>query len=237
MVSERLPAGVLFDMDGTLIDSEPYWIAAEQELVGLHGGVWTEADGRTLVGKSLVDSALIIQNAGVNLTIPQILDFLLERVVAKVKAHTPWRPGALELLTELREAGIPYALVTASYRRFADVIGEAGLFTAVVPGDEVTNGKPHPESYLLAAAKLGVDITKCVAIEDSLPGIESALASGAHTIGIPCIVPIPPAPNLSRAHSMSELNVHVLGLIAGGQRIDFLGSPEVAGDFTPGAGQ
>ena len=225
--SERLPAGVLFDMDGTVIDSEPYWIAAEQELVSSFGGIWTEEHGRQLVGKSLVDSAEILRSAGVQLSVAEVLEFLLDRVVAAVKKKIPWRPGAVALLAELRAAGIPYALVTASYRRFAEIIAEAGSFDAMVPGDEVTNGKPHPESYILAAEKLGVDIKKCVAMEDSLPGIESALASGAKTIGIPCMVPIPAAPNLSRAHSLAQLNVRNLEVIASGQRIDFLGAPEV----------
>jgi HAD superfamily hydrolase (TIGR01509 family) len=218
---------VLFDMDGTVIDSEPYWISAEQELVTTHGGVWTEADGRKLVGKSLVDSAKILQDAGADLPVDEILDFLLDRVVAQVKVRIPWRPGALALFEQLHAAHIPYALVTASYRRFAEIVAEAGQFTVMVPGDEVTNGKPHPESYLLAAQKLGVDISKCVAMEDSLPGVASAMASGAQTIGIPCMLPIPAQAGLSRAHSLEQLNVEVLAVIASGQQIDFLGAPEV----------
>jgi len=220
-----------------VIDSEPYWIAAEQELISSFGGVWTEADGRTLVGKSLVESAEIMRSAGADMSVDEVLDFLLERVIAAVKRKIPWRPGAQELLTQLREAGIPYALVTASYRRFAEIIAAAGYFDAIVPGDEVTNGKPHPESYLLGAQKLGADITKCVAMEDSLPGIASAMAAGAHTIGIPCMVTIPAQPNLSRAKSMEQLNPHVLAVIASGQQIDFLGAPEVAGQSAAPLGE
>lgn len=215
-------AGVLFDMDGTVIDSEPYWIAAEQELVAIFGREWTDDQAKSLVGNSLVDSAIILQDAGVTWSVDDILDFLLERVVAQVKRRMPWRPGAQRLLAELKAAGIPYALVTASYRRFAELVAAAGQFDALVPGDEVTDGKPHPESYLLAAQKLGVDVTNCVAIEDSVPGIASALASGAHTIGVPCMVPIPPQPGLSRLASLNDLNLHLLSVIAAGNQIDQL---------------
>jgi len=218
----QLPAGVLLDMDGTVIDSEPYWIAAEQELVEKFGHTWTDEDAKSLVGNSLVDSAVILQNAGVKWTVDQILDFLLDRVIADVKQRMPWRPGAQKLLAELRSAHIPYALVTASYRSFSGLVAEAGQFDALVPGDEVTHGKPHPESYLLAAQKLGVDVTKCVAIEDSVPGIASALASGAHTIGVPCMVPIPPQPGLSRVASLTDVNLPLLRIIAGGQAVDQL---------------
>lgn len=217
-----LPAGVLLDMDGTVIDSEPYWIAAEHEMVGIFGREWTDVDAKALVGNSLVDSALILQSHGVAWPVEQILDFLLDRVVAQVKAKMPWRPGAQQLLAQLRAAGVPYALVTASYRRFAKLVAAAGEFDALVPGDEVTEGKPHPESYLRAAAKLGVDATNCVAIEDSPPGIASALASGAHTIGVPCMVPIPPQPGLSRVASLNDLNLSLLSVIAAGNTIDQL---------------
>jgi len=209
-------------MDGTVIDSEPYWIAAEQELVAIFGREWTDDQAKSLVGNSLVDSAIILQDAGVTWSVDDILDFLLERVVAQVKRRMPWRPGAQRLLAELKAAGIPYALVTASYRRFAELVAAAGQFDALVPGDEVTDGKPHPESYLLAAQKLGVDVTNCVAIEDSVPGIASALASGAHTIGVPCMVPIPPQPGLSRLASLNDLNLHLLSVIAAGNQIDQL---------------
>lgn len=220
-----LPAGVLLDMDGTLIDSEPYWIAEEQALVARFGGVWTHDDALALVGNSLTYSAhLIRERAGVPLSEPEILETLLAGVVARAREHVPWRPGAVALLQQLRAAGIPAALVTASYRVFADVVVQAagGALTAVVPGDEVARGKPDPESYLLAARKLGVSPTNCVAVEDSPPGITAAQAAGAHTVGVPCMLPIEPRPGLSRVNSLADLNVELLSRIANGETVDLL---------------
>jgi len=212
-------------MDGTLIDSEPYWIAEEQALVASFGGVWTHDDGLTLVGNSLPDSAKIIrERTGIPLSDNEILDRLLAGVVARTKDHVPWRPGAEQLLTSLHDANVPTALVTASYRIFAEVVMDAaqGALTVLVPGDEVKQGKPHPEPYLLAAEKLGAKPTECIAIEDSPPGISSALASGAHTIGVPCVLPVPPRPGLSRAASLADLDLAMLRRIVAGETVDLL---------------
>src|SRR5699024_2783195 len=106
----------------------------------------------------------------------------------------PFRPGALELLADLRAAGIPCALVTMSYRRLAEAVVSAcepGTFAALITGDEVSHGKPHPEPYVAGADALGVAPEECVALEDSLPGLQSALAAGTLAVGIPHIVPLP----------------------------------------------
>ena len=99
----------------------------------------------------------------------------------------PWVAEAMALLGEVVEAGIPCALVTMSVGSLVDqVVEQAGdVFAAVVTGDQVARGKPDPEAYLLAAEKLGVDPTQCVAIEDSPVGIRAAHDSGAATIGVP----------------------------------------------------
>src|SRR5690606_3250690 len=99
-----------------------------------------------------------------------------------------FQPGALELLAQLTAAGVPSAIVTASYRPMVDAVvalTPPGSFAAVVTGDEVARGKPDPLPYLRAAELLGVDPEHCVAIEDSPPGITAALASGARTLGVP----------------------------------------------------
>jgi HAD superfamily hydrolase (TIGR01509 family) len=180
-------------MDGTLVDTEPHWMRAETALVASFGGVWTHEDGLSLVGNGLWDSALILQNRGVEMEAMAIVDWLTERVHGEVRAGLEWRPGAQELLRELRAAGIPTALVTSSLRILADgVVSAMGFdaFDIIVAGDEVTQNKPHPEAYLRAAQLLDVDITDCVAIEDSIPGVASAVASGAHTIGVPLHSPL-----------------------------------------------
>ncbi len=181
-------AAVLFDMDGTIVDTEPYWMRAESALVAAHGGVWTEADGLQLVGSGLHNSARILQEAGVDLTADEIVDHLTDTVTELIDDDVPFRDGVRELIAELRAAGIPIAIVTMSLRRMALKVAAAvgvDAFDLVIAGDDVTHAKPHPEPYLLAAQRLGVRIEHCVAIEDSQFGLVSAIASGAATIGVP----------------------------------------------------
>jgi HAD superfamily hydrolase (TIGR01509 family) len=189
------PAAVLWDMDGTLVDTEPYWIAEERALVELHGGVWTDEHAYQLVGNDLMVSAqYIIDHAPIPLTPVEVVHELLAGVVRRVSEHVPWRPGAWELLEALGEAGVPCALVTMSWRSLADVFVSslpAGTFAAVITGDEVAHGKPHPEPYRAAARALGVELQDCVAIEDSPPGVASAVAAGVPTIAVPHAVPVP----------------------------------------------
>jgi HAD superfamily hydrolase (TIGR01509 family) len=193
----RLPAAVLWDMDGTLVDTEPYWLQAESDLVHAAGGVWTAEDGLQLVGSGLERSALILQSRGVELTVEQIITTLTDRVREQIEDAVPWRPGALELLHEIRDTGIPTALVTMSRRTMAlDIVAALGFdgFDLVVAGDDVEHAKPHPEPYLTAAERLGVDVTASVALEDSEPGVASAVAAGATVIALPLHIPIPPSP-------------------------------------------
>ena len=111
-----------------------------------------------------------------------------------MKREVPWRPGARELLADVRANQIPTALVTMSWRRFAMEVVDAlpaGAFDVSVVGDDVERGKPHPDPYLLAAERLGVDITRCLAIEDSPTGVASALAAGATVLAVPHHVDVP----------------------------------------------
>jgi HAD superfamily hydrolase (TIGR01509 family) len=169
------------------------------------GGVWTLEDGLQLVGSGLERSALILQSRGVTLNVEQIISTLTDRVREQIAESVPWRPGARELLQELRDAGIPTALVTMSRRQMAlEVAGSLGFagFDVVVAGDDVLNAKPHPEPYLTAAAELGVDISACVALEDSEPGVASAVAAGARVFAVPLHIPIPPSP----AYELREMH-------------------------------
>ncbi len=206
---ERLPAAVLWDMDGTLVDTEPYWIQCEFELVAEFGGTWSPADAHSIVGFDLLDAAGVLRDrGGVRLEPPQIVECLLDGVIARVGRHLPWRPGAPELLAVCRSAGIPCALVTMSWRRLADAIlatAPAGSFAASITGDEVTRGKPDPEPYAAAAAALGVDPARCVAIEDSPTGVASAIAAGCATLGVPHVVSLPPAEGLTLVDSLTEV--------------------------------
>lgn len=190
----RKPSAVLWDMDGTLVDTEPYWMAAETALVESFGGSWSHEDALQLVGSGLLDSAVILQGAGVAMEPVAIVDHLTDAVQESLRSQgVPFRPGARELLRNLREAGIPTGLVTMSLRRMAlsvvDLI-EFEAFDIVVAGDDVDNPKPHPEPYLQAAALLDVDIADVVVIEDSPTGVRAGLASGALTLAVPHIVPL-----------------------------------------------
>lgn len=190
----RRPAAVLWDMDGTLVDTEPYWIEVEYALVEEHGGTWSLEHALNLVGNDLLVSAAYIRDhGGVDLPPEEIVERLLDGVIARIEQAVPWRPGAVELLAELGTAGVSCALVTMSYERFVAPVLAAlpeGSFAAVVTGDGVTVGKPHPEPYLTAAALLGVEPSSCVAIEDSNTGAKSAEAAGCAVLVVPNHVPV-----------------------------------------------
>lgn len=189
------PAAVLWDMDGTLVDTEPFWIRAEHELVDAHGGTWTEADAHELVGRDLLDSAAYIRRAGgVDMDPVDIVNAMMERVIEQMADDPPWQPGALDLLAALRAEGIPCVLVTMSWRRLAGAVVDLlppGTFAHTVVGDEVSRGKPHPEPYLAAAQRLSVDPAACIAIEDSPTGAASARAAGCFVLGVPHVVDVP----------------------------------------------
>jgi HAD superfamily hydrolase (TIGR01509 family) len=190
----QLPDAVLWDMDGTLVDTEPYWVASEHEVVEKYGGTWSHELAMEVVGFDLLDAGRFIrEQSGIDVEPADIVEELLDRVVRRVEEAVPFRPGALELLTDLRARGVRCALVTMSYRRFVAPI-LAGLpddaFEVVVTGDAVTQGKPHPEPYLTAAALLGVDPARTMAIEDSNTGTRSAVAAGCTVLVVPNHVPV-----------------------------------------------
>lgn len=192
------PAAVLWDMDGTLIDSEPLWLDVELGMLGRYGIELTEEVRDGLIGSGLRAAAELFQGLGVPLTVDEIIGEWASGVCAGLANSSPaWRPGALELLASLREQGVPSALVTMSVRSIADAVVALlpeGTFSAIVAGDEVTHEKPHPEPYLLGAAALGVSIGDCLAFEDSVPGVTSARASGAVAIGVPNLLSLDGSP-------------------------------------------
>jgi len=206
---------VLFDMDGTLCDTEPSWIAAEHDLAARHGATWSEQDGLALVGRNLLDSgAYIKQRMGLPDSPAEVVDELIGGVIRKVRElGVPWMPGALELVEACNAAGVPTAMVTMSYRSFAGAIVEAmprGRFDAVITGDEVDRGKPDPEPYLRAAEVLGVEPGGSIAIEDSPTGATSAEAAGCLVVVVPNHVEVPTTPTMVTLPTLSGVSPELL---------------------------
>jgi HAD superfamily hydrolase (TIGR01509 family) len=188
-------AAVLWDLDGTLVDTEPVWMAEERAIADAHNAEWTEADGLAQVGNALlVTGEYMKARIGSSLRAEDIVSQLVMHVAASLDGDVPWRPGAVELLQSFDAAGIPQALVTMSYEPIAAAVSRHLPFNAVVTGDRVKHGKPHPEAYLTAAQLLGVDPTECLAIEDSPKGAASANAAGCQVLVVPHFVDVPGAP-------------------------------------------
>lgn len=204
-------------MDGTLVDTEPYWIEVEHQLAAEHGATWSHEHAMNLVGNDLLSSGRYIREVmGLEMSAEAVVEYLLDGVVARVQQEVPWRPGARELLEGLRQEGVPCALVTMSYARFvAPILAHLpeGTFASVVTGDAVTNGKPHPEPYLTAADRLGVVAGACLAIEDSATGTTSAVAAGCTVLVVPHHVPVPAGEGRVFAGSLTEVTAAELRLL------------------------
>jgi HAD superfamily hydrolase (TIGR01509 family) len=210
---------VLWDLDGTIVDSEPYWLLSEQRLVEEFGGEWSEADGFALIGSGLPNAAAFLQRKGVDLPIDVIIQRMVDEVDEMSARQIPWRPGARELLHSIHEAGIPQVMVTMSYRSTAHFMADSlGVFAGVISGQDVTHSKPHPEPYHLGAGLVGVSAKDCVALEDSGPGSASAVAAGAVTIVAPLHVPVPDSENYTTWHTLVGRDVsHIREVFAEAQ--------------------
>jgi HAD superfamily hydrolase (TIGR01509 family) len=183
-------AAVLFDLDGTLINSEPIWEVALRELARRYGGELSSHARLRMVGTSTADSMAILH---ADLGQPwrdaarsgQWLEFRVGQLFAD---GVPWRAGARELVAQVRAAGIPTGLVTATRRvlveSLVDTLGP-GRFDVVVCGDDLPVTKPDPLPYLTAAARLGVSARRTVAVEDSPAGAASAAAAGCVVVAVP----------------------------------------------------
>ncbi|NBE83932.1 HAD family hydrolase [Micromonospora rubida] len=211
---------MLFDMDGTLVDSEKLWDVALRELATEYGGTLSAAARRAMIGISMADSMRILhEDLGQPHRDPLVSAAWIDvRILELFRNGLRWRPGALALLGAVRAAGVPTALVTSSVRPLVEVALDTlgrDSFDAVVCGDEVDATKPHPEPYLTAARLLGVPIARCVAIEDSPTGVASALAAGAAVLAVPAEVPIEPADGVHQLESLTEADLELLAALLG----------------------
>jgi HAD superfamily hydrolase (TIGR01509 family) len=214
-MTDPLLAAVLWDMDGTLVDTEGLWSVTIRELAAHHGGELSVATREALTGSSL-DRTVRAVRAEVGLD-PDDTDgaavdgrWLIDRTAEVFGRGVPWRPGAREALAAVRAAGLPTALVTSTYRELTDValdtIGR-GFFDVTVCGDEVAATKPDPAPYRRAAELLGVDPSACLAVEDSPTGTRSAVAAGATVLVVPAEVAVDDGERRVRRESLVGLTV------------------------------
>ena len=203
-------------MDGLLIDSEPLWLEAETAIMAKLGASWSEQDQAQLLGGSLERSVRYLLSKATRPAPAELIgEWLMSDIIERVRRDgVPVQPGARELLAAVRQAGLPYALVTSSERGFMDaVLASTGMrFDVLVCAEDVTATKPDPEPYLLAAKLVGVDPGDCFALEDSPNGVASAEAAGCRVFAVPSLVPIPPAPGRTVARSLLHLTADADGI-------------------------
>ncbi len=212
---------ILFDMDGTLLDSEKVWDVALDDLAQWLGGMLSSRARARMVGSSLARSiAIMHDDLGIEADPESSGAYLLERTEELFHTELVWKPGARKLLEAARAAGIPMALVTSTHRRLTeialDTIGR-DWFAVTVCGDEVAHAKPAPDPYLMAACALDVPPSSCVAVEDSPLGVAAAEAAGCAVLGVPSEVPIEPAESRSVYASLGGLGLADLAELVDGR--------------------
>ncbi len=210
------PVAVMWDMDGTLVDTEPGWMRARARLADEHGVAWSDDDAVSFVGRSMTESAERMRARGVDLEPSVLIDRLVRDVLDELQREVPWRPGARELLADLANAGVPCALVTMAYRAVAQFVAAQAHPTAIgaiVAGDDVENGKPSPDAYLKAATALHVDPGDCVAIEDSETGATSAASAGMRVLVVPHLVPVAVGEGRVFRDTLTEVQVKDLAVL------------------------
>lgn len=194
-----LPAAVLFDMDGTLIDSEGLWLDTEVEVMAVLGGQWTAEDQAHCLGGPLERVAeYMLARSGASTSAEEVGRALLDGMESRFRsAPLVWQPGARELLADVRGHGLPTALVSASWSRLIEAVADhmtedlgGDAFDVVVAGDDVANSKPHPEPYLTAARRLAARPEDCLVIEDSPTGVAAGAAAGCRVVAVPHLAAI-----------------------------------------------
>lgn len=223
-------SAVLWDMDGTLIDSEPIWIEQERKLMRSLGAQWSDEDAIACIGgpmarvdaymREKLPESLRSRYGPFDLT-NQLLEFMERRLATEVSFTT----GSFELLMEMKNSELPLGLVSASSRPLVDAalvnIG-TDIFHVTVSDNDVQCSKPDPEGYLMAAHNLGVDITSCLIIEDSITGMSAAIASGAFVMGLPHATALPTGAKVVHSKSLEGVTmqqiVSLFSLVTGGSR-------------------
>ena len=201
---------VFFDMDGLMVDSEPEWFQSEVEVTSPFGYTWLEVDQIACLGGPLSKvGQYMFDKCGRQRSPEYFTQALIDTQVARMRGNTPTMPGAMELVRELQSYGIKTALVSASPRNIVDaVLDNVGhdLFPFSISADDVKKTKPDPEGYLKAASMSGSEITNCLVFEDSLTGMNAAIASGAYLIGVPHLVTIEESERVRVIKSLEQIS-------------------------------
>jgi HAD superfamily hydrolase (TIGR01509 family) len=197
-------------MDGLFVDSEPLWLESEAEATAPYGYAWRDEDQVACLGGPLSRVGEYMFEKCNRAQSPAFFtNALIEIQAAKMRSKTPLMPGALDLLLQLQSHNIATGLVSASPRNIVDAVLEnlgGDLFPFSISSDDVMNTKPHPDAYLLAAQKVGAQISKCLIFEDSLTGVYAAKSSGAWLIAVPHLVFVPEEPRVRSIKSLEQIS-------------------------------
>jgi HAD superfamily hydrolase (TIGR01509 family) len=197
--------GVVFDLDGVLIDSEPVWEEVRREVVEEHGGRWAPDTQRRIMGMNTTEWARYLSEAlGADLRPQQAATLAIDSIAERYRTRLPLLPGAVEAVRRL--GGWPLAIASSSPARLIGIVlelaGVASLFKVTISSDEVGRGKPAPDVFRTAARRLGLPAASCVAVEDSANGIRSAASAGLRVIAVPR-PNFPPEPDALQAATLT----------------------------------
>lgn len=189
-MSQFCPDAVIFDMDGLLVDSEPLWVVIERSVIEERGRAYDPAITAKYVGMRLLEFWQGLQtDYGFSEEPHELMEIAIGRMVKLIPDRLEEKPGASELLAHFHAEGIPCAIATGSFapvlNAVIDSLNWRHHFVAHVTGDEVERGKPDPQTYLLAAERLGIPPERCLALEDSPTGAKAAVAAGMVCYAIP----------------------------------------------------
>ena len=201
---------VFFDMDGLLVDSEPEWLKSESEITAAYGYQWTSQDQVACLGGPLSRVGQYMHDKCNQAETP---DFFTNKLVdvqsERMRSHTPFMPGAYELVQDLQRNGVKTGLVSASPRIIVDAVLDnvgAELFPFSISSDDVERTKPHPDAYLKAAQITNSAIRNCLVFEDSLTGVGAATSSGAWLVAVPHLVHVDESERVRVIKSLEQLN-------------------------------